>query len=150
MVDETGCSMPTRSATSATDATEAPAEVNEVQLRGRVSGEPQERELPSGDTVVQLRVVVRRPERTRTRGHTTTSPATAPGRGQGVTVDTIDVGCWTAATRRAAGRLLEGDVVEVSGSLRRRFWRSPSGAASRYEVEASSVRRVSKSTPRST
>ena len=36
------------------------ADVNEVLLTGRVSGVPEERELPSGDRVVQLRLVVRR------------------------------------------------------------------------------------------
>lgn len=35
------------------------------------------------------------------------------------------------------------DRVEVEGALRRRFWRSSSGLASRYEVEGIAVRRVS-------
>ena len=34
--------------------------VNEVIVGGRISGSPEERELPSGDTVVQLRLVVPR------------------------------------------------------------------------------------------
>ena len=140
--------MPTRAATSGRDASEATAGVNEVQLRGRVSGEPQVRELPSGDTVVQLRVVVRRPERSRPRTQGAIAPSPPVGRGAGPTIDTIDVGCWSAVTRRAAGRLVDGDVVEVSGSLRRRFWRSAAGAVSRYEVEASRVRRVPQSASR--
>jgi len=37
--------------------------VNSVRLVGRVSAEPEHRELPSGDQLVQLRVVVARPPR---------------------------------------------------------------------------------------
>ena len=36
------------------------ASVNEVLVGGRISGSPEQRELPSGDTVVQLRLVVPR------------------------------------------------------------------------------------------
>jgi single-strand DNA-binding protein len=99
------------------------ADVNEVLLTGRVSGVPEERELPSGDRVVQLRLVVRR----------------APGRGRTgasrAVVDTIDLSCWTRPLQRKALRLGAGDLVTVHGALRRRFWRSPGGPSSRYEVE---------------
>ena len=111
--------------------TEAAAPANEVHLRGRVSGAPTERELPSGDVLVQLRVVVPRPHR-RGRG--------AAGSAQ--RVDTIEVSCWTARTRTAALRLADGGGVEVTGALRRRFFRTGSGAASRYDVEAASLRGV--------
>ncbi|MEP6649756.1 MAG: single-stranded DNA-binding protein [Lapillicoccus sp.] len=98
--------------------------VNEVRLVGRVSGAPESRELPSGDIVVQLRVVVGRPPSDRK-----------------TQVDTIDVSCWTAAARRAALRQREGDVIEVSGALRRRFYRVGAATQSRYDVEAVAVRR---------
>jgi single-strand DNA-binding protein len=98
--------------------------VNEVRLVGRVSGPPESRELPSGDVVVQLRVVVGRPPSERK-----------------TQVDTIDVSCWTATARRAALRQHEGDVVEVTGALRRRFYRAGAATQSRYDVEAVSVRR---------
>ena len=98
--------------------------VNEVRLVGRVSRSPEAKELPSGDIVVQLRVVVGRPPSDRK-----------------TQVDTIDVSCWTAAARRAALRQHEGDVVEVSGSLRRRFYRIGAATQSRDEVEAENVRR---------
>ena len=42
------------------EVTDATADVNAVRLRGRVSGAPERRVLPSGDEVVALRVVVRR------------------------------------------------------------------------------------------
>lgn len=109
-----------------TTATAAPA--NEVHLVGRVSGEPTVRTMPSGDVLVQFRVVVPRTER---RGDT--------GRAQ---VDTIDVACWSGQPRRTAARLPDGQPVEVRGSLRRRFFATATGRASRYEVDAASVRRV--------
>lgn len=39
----------------------APAAVNEVRLVGRVSADVEQRELPSGDLLVSVRVVVGRP-----------------------------------------------------------------------------------------
>lgn len=95
--------------------------VNEVRLRGRLSGDPVERELPSGDAVVTWRLVVPR---------------------DGGGVDTVDCAAWSASARRAAHRLSDGDRADLSGRLRRRFWRSPAGPASRYEVEVLSVSRV--------
>jgi single-strand DNA-binding protein len=103
--------------------------VNEVMVCGRISGLAEARELPSGDTVVQLRLVVPR-----------SGPRARAG-GGGATVDTIDVACWTKALQRKAVRLKPSDLVTVRGALRRRFWRSPGGPASRYEVEATALDR---------
>lgn len=101
---------------AARTVTERPVdEVNHVEITGRVSGDPTTRELPSGDELVTLRVVV--------------------ARGHGSPVDTIDCACWSARSRRAAGRFRDGDRVSAEGGLRRRFFRTPAGAASRYEVE---------------
>ena len=121
--------------------------VNSVRLVGRVSAEPEHRELPSGDQLVQLRVIVARPARRGRSGPgsrgaaptTATTQGAAPARQQ---VDTIDVTCWTAVTRRAAARLQPGQVVEVHGALRRRFYRAGASTQSRYEVEASLLRRL--------
>lgn len=99
---------------------------NHVRLVGRVSAPATERLLPSGDALVGWRIVVARPAR-------------YPGR---ATVDTIDCAAWTASARRAALSLQEGDNVEVTGALRRRFWRGPAGPASRYEVEVATIRRL--------
>lgn len=99
---------------------------NEVLLTGRLSTAPLERELPSGDVMVQLRVVVPRPRSASKRTR----------------VDTIDVACWTARTRRSALRLETGSQVQVTGALRRRFFRAGPAAASRYEVEAMTVTRI--------
>ena len=107
-----------------TDEDAGGVEVNEVRLVGRVSRTPEAKELPSGDIVVQLRVVVGRPPSERK-----------------TQVDTIDVSCRTAGARRSALRQHEGDVVEVTGALRRRFYRAGATTQSRYDVEAVTVRR---------
>jgi single-strand DNA-binding protein len=107
-----------------------PEALNEVRLVGRISAQPQERELPSGDRLVALRVVVPR------------SPVAGRGGTARAAVDAIEVACWSARTRRAAGSLGAGDVVEVTGALRRRFYRTGGGPASRHEVEAVTLRRI--------
>lgn len=112
---------------------EAPIEaLNEVRLIGRLSAPPVVKELPSGAAVVQLRVVVARPAGTR--------PKQATGASRSPTVDTIDVACWSAVTRRRVSACQGAEFVEITGALRRRFWRGPAGVASRYEVEAESIR----------
>lgn len=105
---------------------------NEVALVGRVSGAPEQRELPSGDVLVSWRVVVERPAARRS----------APVGVRAPTVDTVDCVAWAAPVRRTARGLEDGDVVEVEGALRRRFWRSGGGPASRTEVEVERLRRV--------
>ena len=117
--------------------TDRTAARNEVLLVGRVPAAPEERELPSGDVLVTWRLVVARPAGRR-----------PPEGVRATTVDTLDCVAWTASTRRAASALAVDDVVEVSGALRRRFWRAGAGAASRCEVEVSTVKRVSRRPPR--
>lgn len=105
---------------------------NEVVLVGRVSGGAEERELPSGDLLVCWRVVVERPAPRRA----------VPAGVRAPTVDTLDCVAWTAAVRRTARGLADGDVVSVQGALRRRFWRAGGGATSRTEVEVEQLRRL--------
>ena len=107
-------------ATEPVESRPAVEPVNEVRLRGRWTG-AKERQLPSGDEVVVARVVV-------------------PRSGGGV--DTLECAVWTRALRRRAMRLDDDVLVEVTGCLRRRFWRTPGGPASRYEVEIGSIRRL--------
>ena len=115
-------------------AAEAVDARNEVVLVGRVSGEPEQRALPSGDVLVSWRVVVARP-----------APRRPPPAGvRATTIDTFDCVAWAAPVRRTARGLAEGDVVSVEGSLRRRFWRGGAGAASRCEVEVEALRRLSR------
>ncbi len=118
---------------SRTEADAGP--LNEVHLRGRVSGLPETRELPSGDAVVLVRLVVPR---------TTPARATPDGRTRAPGVDTLDCAVWRGDLRRRVATWGDGDQVEVVGALHRRFWRSGAGVASRYEVEALKLRRLSR------
>ena len=120
--------------------TEAPAGNNEVRLSGRVAAAAEERVLPSGDRIVQLRVIVPRGPGARRRPPSAAA-GTPPARV--ATIDTIDLVCWTARTRQAASRLIRGDHIQVEGALRRRFFGGPGGRQSRYEVEVAAIRRVS-------
>jgi len=106
--------------------------VNEVRLVGRLAAAPEHRELPSGDALVSFRLVVGRPP-----------PRRAAAAARTPTVDTLDCAAWRPDVQRRVARLEPGEVLEVHGSLRRRFWRTPAGgAASRSEVEVDRVRRV--------
>lgn len=111
------------------------ADRNEVVLAGRLSGAPERRELPSGDLLVSFRLVVRRPP-----------PRKAPKAGvpRPPTIDTIDCVTWSADVRRAVKSWAKDDVVEVTGALRRRFWRAGAGPVSRTEVEVSQARRLAR------
>lgn len=105
---------------------------NEVVLGGRVSGEPTVRVLPSGDELVSWRLVVGRDNH-----------RVSPTGRQLPTVDTIDCVAFRAGVRRTAARWAGGEVIEVRGELRRRFWRGAQGAASRCEVEVLEIRKIS-------
>ena len=93
---------------------------NTVLLRGRVSALAGERTLPSGDKVSEFRLIV--------------------NRSAGDGVDTLEVAAWKSALRNRAAKLQPNDWVEVSGEIRRRFWRGAAGLASRWQIEASEIK----------
>lgn len=96
--------------------------LNDVLLRGRVSQAATTKELPSGDKVVEFRLIVTRDVR------------------EGV--DTLDIAAWSAKVRKVALSLCEDEWVEISGSVHRRFWQAPSGVASRWQIEADEILRL--------
>lgn len=100
--------------------------VNDVRLIGRVSTVPEEKLMPSGSVLISFRIVTDRP----------------PSDVSGVRVDALECSSWSARVRRSAQTWHKGDVVEVSGSVRRRFFATASGRASRVEIEVSSARMV--------
>lgn len=104
---------------------------NEVRLIGRVAAEPVVMVLPSGDEVVTARLVVERPR-------------PAAGRGRKAAVDTVSCSAWSAVLRRRIRIWNPGDVVEVTGALRRRFWRGENGPRSRYDVEVATASRLAR------
>lgn len=107
---------------------------NEVRLVGRIPAEPEERELPSGDLLCTFRVAVPRMGSPGSR-----PPTDGKARRQ---VDSLECVTWSARVRRSALSWEVGDLVEVSGSLRRRFFRSGTATVSRVEVEVTAGRRL--------
>lgn len=107
---------------AATEEMEIDYSLNDLLLRGRVSAPATSKELPSGDKVVEFRLIITRTER------------------EGV--DTLDIAAWSSKSRKIA-LTLEGDEwVEISGSIHRRFWQSPTGVASRWQIEAEEILRL--------
>lgn len=108
---------------------------NEVLLVGRLAAAAELRELPSGTPLVTFRLIVDRAAPAASRG----APAPVVSRPP---IDTLDCAAYAAGGQRSSAGWSAGDVLEVSGALRRRFWRAASGAASRYEVEVTKSRRL--------
>lgn len=113
-------------------AAAAPAgAANVVALVGRLTAAPGERTLPSGDVIATFRLSV-------PRGDTPMS------RGSKQTTDWVDCVTFAARCRRSVATWQVGDEVSVEGTLRRRFYRTPSGASTRLEVEVLKARRVAR------
>jgi single-strand DNA-binding protein len=106
--------------------------VNEVRLQGRLSRDPESRTLPSGDEMWTFLLVVPRP----------------PGGRSRQSVDAIDCVVWGGRVRASVAGWAADDVVEVRGSLRKRFYQGGSGAASRVEVEVTAGRMVKRAAAR--
>jgi single-strand DNA-binding protein len=96
--------------------------LNDVMLRGRVSDIATEKILPSGDKVVEFRLIVTRFELSG--------------------VDTLDIAAWSAKSRRSALSLKPDEWIEISGAIHRRFWKAPTGLASRWQVAAAEISRI--------
>jgi single-strand DNA-binding protein len=102
--------------------------LNEVRLRGRVALAAVARILPSGDRLVTTRLIVDRDDDARRRS--------------AQRVDAIECVAWSRRAQRAALGWAPGDLVEVDGAIRRRFYREAGAAVSRVEVEIRSARRA--------
>src|SRR3712207_9262277 len=79
---------------------------NDVVLRGRLSAPAELRTLPSGDTLVSFRLVVRRPE-PRARGQST---------------DTLPCITYDRGLPKRVTAWQPGDVIAVEGAPQRRLW----------------------------
>ena len=99
---------------------------NEVALVGRVTTPAADRELPSGDMISTWRISIDRD----------------PGPGN----DVVTCTAWTTRLRRSAAAWQKGDVVEIVGALRSRFWRSGAGLGSATEVEVHTAKRLAAAT----
>jgi single-stranded DNA-binding protein len=97
--------------------------VNEIVLVGRLSGEPEWRALREDRQVAVWRLIVEHRD--------ARSPQDA--------IDTIRCVAYDPALQSGIRTWSQGDVIEVRGALRHRFWRSPAGPRGVYEVEAASA-----------
>jgi single-strand DNA-binding protein len=95
--------------------------VNVVVLAGRLSDEPEVKEMPSGDHVTRFRLYV---------------PET------GRRVLPLPVSAWDKSARKACDQLVKGDAVLVRGHLVRRFFRDGGGGRSVTEVVATEVKKL--------
>jgi single-strand DNA-binding protein len=102
---------------------------NEVLVVGRLAADADERALPSGDVIAVWRLVVERD-----------APPIA-GRPH---LDTLECVAWLPRVRRSAQTWQPGDTIEVTGALRRRFWRAGPAVNSRYEIETRQARRIAR------
>ncbi len=99
-----------------------PAGINEVLLRGRVTSTPLARDLPSGASIVTVRLSVPRERTAMTKGSRQTS-------------DWMVCSAWTALPKKAVRSWKVGDTVEVEGSLRRRVYGAGQAKSSLVEIE---------------
>ncbi|MDT0303140.1 single-stranded DNA-binding protein [Streptomonospora wellingtoniae] len=126
--DRAGARRPAKAALDRESGREA-GHRNEVVVAGRITAEPYVRELASGDRLTTWRVSIAR----------------APAQQRpSQSADPITCVSFQQAIEERTREWRLGDVVQVSGALRRRFWRSPKGSASVVEIEARAVQRVSR------
>ncbi len=117
-----------RRAGAAGDVEDAEVLSNEVRLVGRLSAAPATVELPSGDVLMTFRISVPR-----------ASP-TVRGASSGQRVDSVPCTAWAPRLRRSIATWRAGDLVEVVGAVRCRFYQAGGATRSRVEVEASAAR----------
>ena len=97
--------------------------VNVVVLAGRLSDDPENKPMPSGDVVTRFRMHV--PE-------------------AGKRVLPLPVSAWDRLARKGCESLTKGDPVLVRGHLVRRFFRDGGGGRSVTEVVATEVKKLDK------
>lgn len=98
---------------------------NDVRLVGRLTGTPAVVSLPSGDELVTFRISV---------------PRSGAQSGTAQRVDSVPCTAWSPRLRRSILTWRAGDLVELSGSVRCRFYQAGGATRSRVEVEVASAR----------
>ena len=140
--------------------------VNQVVLQGRVSGVAASKKLPSGDSVVQFRLIVDRVNSglSRKSKRSIFSKAVQSKKDKNVKsgkvgkggsssktgnksiskreVDTLDIGVWRKDLQKKSLTLVAEQFVNVKGAIRRSFWSTPNGLASRYQIEAFEIEKM--------
>lgn len=112
------------------------ADHNEVRITGRLSADADVKDLPSGDVLVLLKVVVARPEGNRVDS---LPVVVGPGPDRGRRRNVIQA---SRRTVTRATKLSEGERVTVEGWLKRHFWDAGGARRSRLQVVATEVSRT--------
>lgn len=107
---------------------------NQVRITGRLSADADIKDLPSGDVLVLLKVVVGRLEGNRVDS---LPVVVGPGPDAGRRRNAIQP---TRRTVTRATKLTEGDRVAVEGWLKRHFWDAGGVRRSRLQVVATELR----------
>lgn len=128
--------MPTPTPDTTSSPPDTHPDVNEVVLEGRLSADPDVKDLDSGAQLVLLRVVSRRPDGSRVDSlPVVVGPPPERGRrrtsGQALARD----------VRRAASLAVD-DRVRVVGRVQRHFWDAGGVRRSRIQVVAETVERI--------
>ena len=118
-----------------TDSGDLEVAINDVRLVGRLSAAPAVVELPSGDTLVTFRISVPR----------AVPRPSAAGATNGQRVDSVPCTAWAPRLRRSIAGWRAGDIVEVSGGVRCRFYQAGGATRSRVEVEATTAKIIRRS-----
>ena len=109
---------------------------NEVVVVGELAPPVEPRRRADGSEVLTFRVAVRSPEIGRDPAARDQNPA---GRR-----DILDCVVSSTAVRRRLATYRPGDVVELAGSLRHRFWNTAGRVQSRYEIEVGTLKRLAR------
>jgi single-strand DNA-binding protein len=115
---------------------------NEIVVVGELTPPMEPRRRADGHEVLTFRVAVRSPATTtlsRDPTPTGSRDTTASGRR-----DILDCVVSSAAVRRRLETYRPGDVIELAGSLRHRFWNTAGRVQSRYEVEVGTLKRLAR------
>ena len=140
--------------------------VNQVVLQGRVSGVAASKKLPSGNSVVQFRLIVDRVNSGLNRksigskfsktvqskkdknvksGKVLKGGSSSKTGNKSISkreVDTLDIGVWRKDLQKKSLTLVAEQFVNVKGAIRRSFWSTPNGLASRYQIEAFEIEKM--------
>ena len=112
---------------------------NEIVVVGDLTAPVEPRRRADGQEVLTFRVAVRSPATGAGRDAASTGSRdpNTPGRR-----DILDCVVSSGAVRRRLETYHPGDVIEMTGSLRHRFWNAAGRVQSRYEIEVDTLKRL--------
>jgi single-strand DNA-binding protein len=111
---------------------------NDVVVVGELTPPVEARERADGAQVLSFRVAVRSPTAGNVRDPASREPNPSSRR------DILDCVVSSGALRRRLESYRPGDVLELAGSLRHRFWNTAGRVQSRYEIEVDTLKRLAR------